>query len=48
MNKKSLKTLEYDKIISQLAEYASSPLGAGLYDKIISPPEKAMFKRGVI
>ncbi len=30
MNKKSLKTLEYDKIISQLAEYASSPLGAGL------------------
>ena len=30
MNKKSLKTLEYDKIISQLQEYASSPLGRQL------------------
>ena len=30
MNTKSLKTLEYDKIISQLEEYASSPLGKQL------------------
>ena len=27
MNSKSLKTLEYTKIIERLAEYASSPLG---------------------
>lgn len=27
MNEKVLKTLEYDKIIAQLADYASSPLG---------------------
>ena len=27
MNQKALKTLEYDKIIEQLASYASSPLG---------------------
>lgn len=30
MNTKSLKTLEYDKIITQLQEYASSPLGRDL------------------
>ncbi|MDO4325049.1 MAG: endonuclease MutS2 [bacterium] len=30
MNQKALKTLEYDKIIHQLAEYASSPLGKEL------------------
>lgn len=30
MNTKSLKTLEYDKIIAQLEEYASSPLGKQL------------------
>lgn len=30
MNAKSLKTLEYDKIISQLAEYATSTLGQTL------------------
>lgn len=30
MNTKSLKTLEYDKIIAQLEEYASSPLGREL------------------
>lgn len=30
MNIKSLKTLEYDKIISHLEEYASSPLGKDL------------------
>jgi len=30
MNTKSLKTLEYEKIISQLEEYASSPLGKQL------------------
>lgn len=30
MNQKALKTLEYDKIINQLAEYASSPLGKEL------------------
>ncbi len=30
MNEKSLKTLEYDKIIAQLEEYASSPLGRRL------------------
>ena len=30
MNQKSLQTLEYNKIISQLAEYAASPLGKAL------------------
>ena len=30
MNQKALKTLEYNKIILQLAEYASSPLGKEL------------------
>ena len=27
MNQKALKTLEYHKIITQLTEYAASPLG---------------------
>ena len=27
MNEKTLKTLEYDKIISRLVTYASSPMG---------------------
>lgn len=35
MNTKSLKTLEYHKIISQLAEYASSPLGKSLCQKLV-------------
>ena len=30
MNQKALKTLEYDKIINQLTEYAASPLGKTL------------------
>ena len=30
MNKKALKTLEYDKIIERLVNHASSPLGKGL------------------
>ena len=30
MNQKALKTLEYDKIINQLTEYAASPLGKAL------------------
>ena len=30
MNIKSLKILEYDKIVAQLEEYASSPLGKAL------------------
>ncbi len=30
MNLKALKTLEYDKIINQLTEYAASPLGKEL------------------
>ena len=30
MNQKALKTLEYDKIINQLTEYAASPLGKEL------------------
>ncbi len=30
MNQKALQTLEYNKIISQLAEYAASPLGKAL------------------
>ena len=35
MNTKSLKTLEYDKIISQLEEYASSPLGQKLCRELL-------------
>ena len=35
MNTKALKTLEYDKIISQLAEYASSPLGRKLCEDLL-------------
>lgn len=35
MNEKSLKTLEYHKIITQLAEYASSPLGKHLCHKLV-------------
>ncbi len=35
MNTKSLKTLEYDKIISQLEEYASSPLGKQLCRELL-------------
>lgn len=34
MNAKSLKTLEYHKIITQLTEYASSPLGKNLCEKL--------------
>ncbi len=34
MNIKSFKTLEYDKIIMQLAEYASSPLGRELCESL--------------
>lgn len=35
MNTKSLKTLEYYKIIAQLAEYASSPLGRKLCEDLV-------------
>lgn len=35
MNAKSLKTLEYDKIIAQLGEYASSPLGRRLCEDLL-------------
>ena len=35
MNTKSLKTLEYDKIILQLEEYASSPLGQKLCRQLL-------------
>jgi len=35
MNTKSLKTLEYDKIIAQLNEYASSPLGRELCQALL-------------
>jgi len=35
MNAKSLKTLEYDKIIAQLAERASSPLGRKLCEELV-------------
>lgn len=34
MNEKSLKTLEYDKMIGQLAEHASSPMGKELCFKL--------------
>ena len=30
MNQKALQTLEYDKIIRQLEEYATCPLGGSL------------------
>lgn len=35
MNIKSLKTLEYDKIITQLQEYASSPLGREMCENLL-------------
>ncbi len=35
MNPKALKTLEYDKIISQLSEYAASPLGKSLCRELV-------------
>ena len=35
MNKKSLNILEYDKIISKLSEYASSPLGQKLCNNLL-------------
>ncbi|MCI8727736.1 MAG: endonuclease MutS2 [Hungatella sp.] len=35
MNIKSLKTLEYDKIIAQLKEYASSPLGRDMCGSLL-------------
>lgn len=35
MNSKALKTLEYDKIISQLTEYAHSPLGKELCRNLV-------------
>ncbi len=35
MNQKALKTLEFDKIISQLETYASSPLGRELCRKLV-------------
>lgn len=35
MNIKSLKTLEYDKIITQLKEYASSPLGREMCENLL-------------
>lgn len=35
MNIKCLKTLEYDKIIAQLEEYASSPLGRDMCEKLL-------------
>lgn len=34
MNKKALKTLEYDKIIERLVNHASSPLGKELCRKL--------------
>ena len=35
MNIKSLKILEYDKIVAQLEEYASSPLGKALCKELL-------------
>lgn len=35
MNTKSLKTLEYNKIITQLETYASSPLGRDLCRNLV-------------
>ena len=35
MNTKSLKTLEYNKIIAQLETYASSPLGRNLCRNLV-------------
>lgn len=35
MNQKALKTLEYDKIINQLTEYAASPLGKDLCRSLV-------------
>ena len=35
MNTKSLKTLEYNKIIAQLETYASSPLGRDLCRNLV-------------
>lgn len=45
MNKKSLITLEYDKIISQLAEYASSPLGARLCRGLLPSTDIGQIRR---
>ena len=35
MNHKALKTLEYNKIIGQLTEYASSPMGKELCSSLL-------------
>ena len=35
MNEKALKTLEYDKIIERLTEYASTPLGKEACRKLV-------------
>ena len=45
MNTKSLKTLEYDKIISQLEEYASSPLGQKLCRELLPSIEIEEIRR---
>ena len=35
MNQKALQTLEYNKIIAKLAEYATSPLGRDLCQALV-------------
>lgn len=39
MNQKALKTLEYDKIMNQLTEYAASPLGKALCRSLAPSPD---------
>lgn len=45
MNTKSLKTLEYDKIISQLTEYATSPLGQKLCQGLLPSTDIGEIRR---
>lgn len=45
MNKKTLKTLEYDKIIAMLVTHASSPMGKDLCQKLVPSDDISEIRR---